>query len=1269
MDEERSLDDFMRETAEELPEESVEQTIEGSPAYEPDAEPTLDDVPGFIDDKAPDGRGVNDGPSLPYPVVAFGSSAGGLQAIRDILWMLPDDTGMAFVLVPHLAADQVSHLKEITERYTRMPVRVIEDGQQPQPNHLHVLQPNQIVRLQGGYFVVSERNPDDRIPHTIDTFFRSLGEDLQGNAIGVVLSGADADGALGLKSIRGDGGLAIVQAPETAQHSSMPKSSIQADHVDLVIAPREIGTELARLARQFARPDLSALEKGKEIPSDLESYQRILNMLRTHAGLELRQYKQETIRRRVARRMMLLQMDTLADYVRFLQARSDELENLQEDVLIGVTRFFRDTSFWHSLATDILPAFFEGGRPQRPVRIWSAGCSTGEEVYSLAITFLEYMIAKGMDNALQIFGTDASEQSIEAARLAIYPESVIADVGPERLRRFFVKVDRGFQLSKRVRDLCIFAKQNLCTDPPFSHIDFLSCRNVLIYFNQGLQRQVMQTFHYSLESSGFLLLGTSETLREYDEWFSPIDRKNKIYTKIGSPMPGGFTLTRERRFLARGPTNSKEGAVEEIWTELELQRAADRVLLARFAPPGLTIDEQLNVIQVRGQTSDYVELASGSVSWNLLRIVRDELAPVVRDATEHALGENVPVSRLGVMRGDDGKQRQVQVDVLPLSQRAARNRCYMVLFRDLKDPPALQISERQFSPQLDADEKDMLIAQLRQDLSSNRYHLQSLIEERDARNQELVSANEEIQSANEELQSTNEELETTKEELQSANEELQTVNDELQQRNAVLTQTGNDLSNLLTSVNIPLLMLTENLEIRQFTPPMERLLNIRAADIGRNVSEIRLQLSVENIEPILRNVLETLGTQALEVQDRDGKWHLMRVRPYRTSDNKIEGLVLILVDIDELRSSQQGLREARDFANSIVASVPVPVVVLAADRTIRTANRSFLDLTQMSDREVLGRSLPELVKMKWGIDQFREKLDALLDAEAGTVMQFEHVSTTEDRRVLLVKGQALFNDGARVILLTMEDITIQRDAEQRLAMQRRTLEEEIKRTGETLARTQTELRDLAAHLLNVQEEERRRVARELHDDIAQRLTVLSMNLRQSADGEHVLGKTDTDRALADIEALSTDVRLISHRLHPAVLDDLGLVAALNALVAEFREREGMFATYIGGEIPEDIPQDALTAIYRVTQEALRNVAKHAGKTHVKVVLRENDSKLRLEVRDFGTGFDQDDGEYPKGLGLISMKERARIAGGTLTVQSELGSGTSVVMEVPLEQPR
>ncbi len=1208
-------------------------------------------------------------PALLFPVVGFGASAGGLQAISEILENLDVRTGMAFVLVTHLSPHHRSFLSEILERYTLMPVIPIQDGQRPAPNQIYVLQPNQRITMREGTFRVEELSSDDRSGRHIDIFFRSLATDQKNHAIGVVLSGADSDGALGLKTIKAEGGITIVQSPETATHPEMPVSSIVSDHVDLVLPPAEIAHELGRLGHQFTRPELRPLEVGEPLPEDEQSFQKILQSLRGLSGLDLRQYKPETIRRRIARRMVLLRIDRLAEYHKFLQIRTDELRLLQEDVLINVTHFFRDPGLWESLRLTVLPVLVQDRPPEKPIRIWCAGCSTGEEAYSLAIIVQEYLSQHGLDTPVQIFGTDVSDQSIETARLAVYPESISAEVSPERLRRYFVKVDRGYQLSKRVRDTCIFARQNLSTDPPFSHIDILSCRNVMIYFTQALQRQVMLTFHYALEPGGYMLLGMSEGLRDYGDVFNTVDRKHKIYLKTGAHLP--IQYESPRTYTVTQSVGANQPPIVEIdsniWPEQELQRAADRIVLARFGPPGLIIDDRLNVLQSRGQTSQFMDLTPGAVSWNLLRLLKEGLVNEVRAAAQRAIRDNVPAATEAVLIEEQKGEQHVQIDVLPITSAASRPRCFLLLFQITPEGLEGRTSRQIPQPQLTADEKDLLIAQLRQDLSSTRFHLQSLVEERDARNQELVSANEEIQSANEELQSTNEELETTKEELQSANEELQTVNDELQQRNNVLTQTGNDLTNLLNSVNIPLLMLNSDLQIRQFTPPMQRLLSVRPSDIGRSISEIRLQLSIEDLDPILNEVLESLGTRELEVQDKEGRWHLLRVRPYRTADNKIEGLVILLLDIDQLRRSQQQLVDARDFASSVVEGVPVPIVVLNEDCSIRTTNTAFRELAQVSQKDLEGHAFPDLAALLWGINGLRARLDDLLKGQLDSPLEFEHESTTTQRRTLLIKIRALSTDGGRVLLLMIEDISLRREAEKLITQEKLALESEIAVAARKLNRTQEELRGLTAHLFTVQEEERQRVSRELHDDISQRLSLLEMALQEVDEKDCKAPALEKVHAARDqAHALNSDVRTLSHRLHPAILHDLGLSVALKSLVSDFGQREGMPATYSTHNLPESWPPEAAIALYRITQEALRNVAKHSGKTHVKVMLSGKANSLELKIMDFGVGFDRD-AESPVGLGMISMQERARLAGGTFEVQSALGQGTTITVQVPLER--
>jgi two-component system CheB/CheR fusion protein len=1224
---------------------------------------------GFDSRSAPDARNDEAEPHLlPFPVVGIGGSAGGIEAYMELFQYLPADTGMTFIVISHLAPSHKSHLVEILACRVSMPVTEIQDQVVPEPNHVYVLPPNTVSTMSQGVLQLTPR-PEHRSVMVIDEFFRSLAADQKNRAVGVVLSGMDADGALGLKAIKGEGGIAIVQAPESARFPSMPRSSIGADHVDLVVPPADIGLELARLASQFSRPELRSLEEGQAPAGQEQHFTRILNQLSSVSNIDFRGYKPATLQRRIGRRMLLKRFETLAEYQRYLQAHSEELNELHEDVLIGVSRFFRDPDVFNTLKSDILPRILESRESGQQVRIWVAGCSTGEEVYSIAICLLEHLSGEVIEPPIQIFGTDASETAIQRARMGVFPESIAAELSPERLRRFFLKVDKGYQVTKRVRDLCIFARQNLCNDPPFAHLDLISCRNVLIYLGQELQKRIIPTFHYALRPNGFLLLGGSETIRGHADLFALLDRRHKFYTKISLPTPLNVDL--HRTFTApeaHHATTAARQPVPDMWTDLDLQRAADRIVLARYGPPGVIVNEKFEILQSRGHTSPFLEMAQGVSSLHLLRMLRESIAPQVHEAVRRAIEQDVAVHVPNLVVRDGDQFETASLEVLPIHTLNARAPAFLVLFPQVPSQAAGAPVIKEMLAESTSNERERFIAQLNSDLTATKLYLQSLIEERDARNQELVSANEEIQSSNEELQSANEELETTKEELQSSNEELQTVNEELQQRNTVLTQTSNDLTNLLNSVNLPLLMLNNELQIRQFTPLTQRLMNIRSSDLGRPINEIRLNLSIENLEPILLDVLESLGTRELEVQDRDGHWLLMRVRPYRTADNKIEGVVLVLVDIDELRRSQQELRDARDYAQAVVESMRTPVVVLNMDLKIRTVNSAFRSLSGIVANDLEQRSFPELAALLWSMEKIRPRLEEFIENHKDSqTFEFQHeFEQGSEKRVLRVWARTLLTDGEQVILITLEDITAQKNAEYLQERLKRELEVQIHSTEETLGRTQLELRALAGRLFTSQEEERRRVARELHDDITQRLAHLQIEIEgiqqnPPANREEVARRMEV--LSQETANLSNSVRTISHRLHPSILEDLGLAEAVKSLVDEFRLMQGMPTTFRRRNVPESLPIETSGALYRITQEALHNIAKHAGETHVKVSLEGSDSRLRLEIKDSGEGFDMH--ETNTGLGLVSMAERARLVQGVFSIESALGAGTTIRVDVPL----
>ncbi|MGA8030187.1 MAG: CheR family methyltransferase [Bryobacteraceae bacterium] len=1200
---------------------------------------------------------------LPFPVVGIGASAGGVEAYTQLLTALAPDTGMAFVLVPHLSAEHESHLVEILARHSSMPVSQAGEGVQPQPNNVYVIPRATRLSLSDGKFHLEDRLPG-RLP-TIDHFFRSLAAEQKNRAVGVLLSGMDSDGALGLKAIKGEGGIAIVQNPESAQFREMPRSGIAVDHVDLILPPPQIGLELTRLARQFDRPELAPLEQGEIEPKEEQYFTRILTLLRGVSGIDFRLYKATTLRRRIARRMLVNKSETLSQYVQLLQSRPEELRDLQEDALINVTRFFRDPDVFEVLAHDIFPRLFEQQLREQQARVWVPGCSSGEEAYSIAISLLEYFTGQPVEPAIQIFGTDVSEQSIEKARTGFYPQSIIADVSPERLHRFFVPVKNGYQVSKRVRDLCIFARQDLSSDPPFSRLHLISCRNVLIYLDPTIQKSIMRTFNYALRQEGYLLLGTSESIGNHADLFTLIDRKHKIYGKVPAAPPIADLAPRlavHERLDHNGASTSALAG----WSEIELQRAADRIVVARYGPAGVVINDQLEVLQVRGHTAAYIEHMPGIPSLNILRMARPSLALVLRDAIQRAVSEDVPVKVDHVNVRDGDMARELTLEVLPIQSAPPRKRCYLVLFLPRPEAKPREITDEptEIGIRTGADEKGREIDRLREDLGSTRLYLQSLIEERDARNQELTSAYEEIQSSNEELQSTNEELETAKEELQSTNEELQTVNEELRLGNAALLQANNDVSNLLNSVNIPVLMLGSDLTIRHFTPSAERLMHVRSSDVGRRIGEIRLNLTIDDVEPLLQEVLETLGTREVDVQDKQGRWYILRIRPYRTAENKIDGLVLVLVDVDQIRRGEQAMREARDLAQCVVELVRVPLTVLDEELRITMANAAFRALCGIPKPEIERRSFPELTVLLWNMEQVRPLLESL--RAAGQEFEIEHETPAPDQRVFCVGGRAVQLEGRRALLITVDDITVRRQAERLMQRERERLAGQVRTTEEELSRTQKELRALAASLFTSQEEERRRIARELHDDVSQRLAMLANefeHLRRNIPENPAEVRNSLEMLRGRAEALSDDLRNISHALHPSILEDLGLASALRSLVTEFSDRERMPADFTHANVPPNLPDNVSSALYRITQEALRNIAKHAGRTHVRVSLTGADSSLRLMVRDLGEGFDPTEG---RGLGLISMEERARLIGAFFKVTSALGEGTTVQVDAPAD---
>lgn len=840
----------------------------------------------------------------PFPIVGIGGSAGGIEAITELLKGIPADTGMAFLLVLHLDPHHESSLKELFGRATPMPVEEARNRRRVEPNRVYVIPPNTVIELKSGCHLRVSRRQDggsDRTP--VDALFRSMAVQAGPRAIGVVLSGNGADGTAGLTAIKCAGGVTFAQSETSAKFGGMPASAVAAGCVDRVLTIPRLASELAWIGRRLGKNSSpKAAGKGGDAGQE-KPFEEILHFLRRNTAVDFTQYKHATLRRRIERRQMLQRLDSLEEYSAYLHRHPAEIKELFNDVLIHVTGFFRDRAVFQALRRKILPRLLRQKRPEDGIRIWIPGCSSGEEVYSLAIVLSEAMSEKGR-HPVQIFGTDINEVALEKARAGIYSEASLAEVDPERRRRYFARCEEGYRASKTIREMCIFARQNLTADPPFSNLDLISCRNVLIYLGPLLQRRVLPIFHYALRPSGLLMLGAAESVGGFGDLFFLLDKKAKIYAK--RQVTNRPVLAFVKGLAAGGddaePPADRAAPVEIRPAGGDVQKQADRLILADFGPPGVVVNGNLEVLQFRGRTNPYFEHPHGEASLNLFKIAKAELILDLRAVLNKAIRQNLPARREHVRLHEDGQVFECAIKAVPFGVAANTERFYLVLFERSgivrEDAPR---SGRPRSAHA-RRQQEARLGQLQEELASLRESMQAVIEGQEATNEELRSANEEIMSSNEELQSTNEELETAKEELQSTNEELTTLNDELESRNAELQQVNNDLHNLLASVSIPVIILSSELRIRRFTAAAERILKLIPGDLGRPITDINMPLEIPNLGSEVTAVLDSLAPKDLELRDKQGHLWSVRIRAYKTMENKIDGAVLAMVDLDALRA-------------------------------------------------------------------------------------------------------------------------------------------------------------------------------------------------------------------------------------------------------------------------------------------------------------------------------------------------------------------------------
>ncbi|MEH2232318.1 MAG: chemotaxis protein CheB [Nostoc sp.] len=1214
-----------------------------------------------------------------FPVVGIAASAGGLEAFMQLLKYLLTDTGMAFVLIQHLDPNHKSLLSEILARTTKMPVTEVQDGVTVEPNQVYVIPPNTKMILSNGVLQLSPREKVQGKYMPADAFFTSLAADRGHKAIAVVLSGADGDGSLGLKAIKAAGGVTFAQCEDTAKFDSMPNTAVATGNVDFILPPQKIAEELINLSRNpFISNSLPpiAIEKLPELGDALVT---IFVLLRSATGVDFSHYKPNTLDRRIQRRMLLYKLERLEDYAQYLQENPSEVKALYEEILIHVTYFFRDPEAFQLLKERVFPSIIQNKSPGLPIRIWVAGCSTGEEVYSIAISLLEFLSDKVTPPPIQIFATDISEIAIDKARSGIYVENQMIEVSPERRRRFFNALEGGgYQISKVVRELCVFARQDLGRDPPFSNLDLVSCRNVLIYLDETLQKRILPIFHYSLNPTGFLLLGTSESTGKYSELFTLIDRKNKIYAK---------KLTANRPILSFVTSNYPVTKAEEPKLtnanpsdEFNLERKTDQLILNHYAPVGVVINNKMEVLQLRGEIDLYLKLSPGKPSFNLFKMVRQGLLVELRATIYQAQRQKILVRKEGLQIEQGNLSKIINLEVIPFKPSTDEEFYFLILFEEA--PPTVNNlstvnPESQEQPDLEQEivRLRQKLANANQERAATQEYLQAVIQEQEHINQDLKVANEEILSSNEELQSTNEELETAKEEIQATNEELNTTNEELRSRNLELHQVNNDLTNLLGSINIPILILTSDLRVRRFTPMAQRLFNLIPADAGRPLSDIRANLDVPDLEPLILEVLDTLSIKELEVQTLGGHWYNLRIRPYRTTENQIDGVVLVLIDIDVLKRSAATLEQARNYAEAIVETVQVPLIVLDSDFRVNKANRSFYETFQVSTSETTQSLIFELGNGQWNLPGLQQLLEDIL-ANDTTIqnLEVEHCFEQIGQKTILINGWKIVQQGeSQRILLAIEDISDRKQFE-------------VERS-QLLAQEQS-ARQEAENANQAKNEFLSNLSHELRNPLNTILGWAQLIRIGNLDEAAVTRAWEVVERSANVQAQLIDdmldlSRITSGKLHlnTRLIDLVSLVNAAIESIEFSAEAKGI-------QIVSQLNSATVVGDFDRLQQVLWNLLSNAIKFtpadgRVGVMLETVYSHAEIRVSDTGIGipadllphvferFRQGDSSSSKtnqglGLGLSIVRHIVELHGGTVQAQSRgEGLGSTIIIRLPL----
>ncbi|MBX3468221.1 MAG: PAS domain S-box protein [Planctomycetes bacterium] len=1204
-----------------------------------------------------------------FPVACLGASAGGVEALREVLGGLAPPLDLALLVIMHRDPAQAGHLQEVLGRATGLPVVDLTEGARLQPGQVCVAPADRLLELEGDAFVSARPLLGLERSRSLDHYLRALAPALGPRLIAVVLSGTGSDGALGVAEVKTYGGIVLAQ-DASARFDGMPRAATATGAVDLTLPPAAIAQELRRIAAHpYVRGRDEELATPEASPEEEErALREVLMRLRRATGVDFGHYKQATIRRRVRRRMALRRLVDVAEYARLLAAEPAELEALHQDVLIGVTGFFRDPEAFEALQRGPLAALVARRDAQEELRVWVPGCSTGEEVYSLAICLTEALGEQAGAVPVKLFGTDINGPALDRARVGYYPQDLTVDISAERLRRFFVKEGDGYRVVKPVRDLCVFARHDLTRDPPFSNLDLISCRNVLIYFDQTLQRRLLPLFHYALRPRGYLFLGPAESLGGHDELFDLVDKRHRIYLK----NPGASRPVLQLP-LARGVAPPDQPAAALTPQEPDrrlLRREAERVLIERCAARGVVVDERLQVLHVMGDTGPFLKLAPGDAELALLDLAREGLLLPLRQLIDGARAAGTACRQADLQVRTNDHFEQVSVEVIPLRLQDRPVRGFLVLF----EAPAgrLGASAGRLAGLLGGLLRGRApggaavraLAQLQEELAETRRYLHALLEEKEAANEELRAASEEALSSNEELLSANEELETAKEELQASNEELATVNDELSSRITETARVNDDLSNLISSIDLPIVMLDRERRIRRFTPAAARLFHLIAGDRGRAMRDLRPRLRLPRLEEDLTAVIERLEPCERDVQDEEGRWFHLAIRPYRTADDKVDGAVLTIVDVNALKlAAEENLRRLA----AVVRDSNDAITLLDLTGHIVDWNRGAERMYGYSREEALRLTAADLAP-----PELREEMRAFVLRQAGGDEQsrsFETRRLTKDGRVLEVwlTTTVIVDDAGAIqgIATTERDVT------------QRRREHEALREGD---RRKDEFLSLLGHEL------RNPISAITYGLIALRKLAQEERRLEAVRGTIVRMEHQAQLLARLVDDMLDSTRIARGELHLSMrpVDLVAVARHALAAAAPLLERKEQTAEVSLPEGPVLVRGDE-HRLEQVLYNLLHNASKFSPRgRRVWLALDLREGAALLHVRDEGIGLDaadlarvfrgagaEDERARPGrglGLGLGLVRRLVELHGGRLEARSE-GRGKGAEFEVCLPLAR